>query len=192
MSHNEINSALPANAWLDKEQIMRRLREEEIVEIDDFFTNAATKELMHKINQQQEWEQHIADKDNSREGLEEGNSDDSLQQQPPLLSFEIEKKQYTDLLKEREPDLLDVSEANGKTKRKRIEDMTKEELVTYLSKMPLLMSSPVCDFIVEDGKRLRGTIEKVKGDYVYIKVAFGKKWIKYTLQQIKEIKIVRF
>ena len=191
MSHNEVDRALPANAWLDKEQIMRRLREEEIVEIDDFFTNAATKELMHKINQQPEWEQHIADKEKSREGHEEGDRDDTLQQ-PPLLSFEIEKKQIAESLKEREPDLLDASEAHGKTKRKRIEDMTKEELVTYLSKMPSLMSSPVCDFIVEDGKRLRGTIEKVKGDYVYIKVAFGKKWIKYTLRQIKEIKIVRF
>ena len=48
MSHNEIKGVLPANAWLDKEQLMIRLREEEIVEIDDFFTNIATKELMHK------------------------------------------------------------------------------------------------------------------------------------------------
>ncbi len=191
MSHNETNSALPANAWLDKEQLLRRLREEEIVEIDDFFTNVATKELMQKINQQQEWEQHIAGNEHSLEGLDEGNSEDDYQQ-PPLLSFELEKKQKTEAIKERKPDLLDANEVNGKTKRKRIEDMTKEELIVYLSKMPSLMASPVCDFIVEDGKRLRGTIEKVKGEYVYIKVAFGKKWIKYTLRQIKEIKIVRF
>ncbi len=191
MSHNETNSALPANAWLDKEQLLRRLREEEIVEIDDFFTNVATKELMQKIHQQQEWEQHIAGNEHSLEGLDEGNSEDDYQQ-PPLLSFELEKKQKTEAIKERKPDLLDANEVNGKTKRKRIEDMTKEELIVYLSKMPSLMASPVCDFIVEDGKRLRGTIEKVKGEYVYIKVAFGKKWIKYTLRQIKEIKIVRF
>ena len=73
-----------------------------------------------------------------------------------------------------------------------MEDMTKEELIAHLATIPTLMASPVCDFIVEDGKRLRGTIEKVKGEYVYIKVAFGKKWIKYTKRQIKEIKIVRF
>lgn len=189
MTHNEINSALPANAWLDKEQIMVRLREEEIVEIDDFFTNDATKELMHKVNQSEERNDHT---ENIKDSLE-GQDDENISlQQPPLLSFGIEKKNATELPKEQESNLPEPVEVNGKKKRKRIEEMSKDELVAYLTKMPPLMPSPVCDFIVEDGKRLRGTVEKVKGEYVYIKVAFGKKWIKYTLKQIKDIKIVRF
>ena len=183
MSHNEIKGVLPANAWLDKEQLMIRLREEEIVEIDDFFTNIATKELMHKLDQKKEINHHSDSEEGSRDGQEKG-------QQPPLLSFGLEKNHMAEPPVERIDDSKDNDEV--KTKRKRLEDMSKEELIAYLSKMPTLMPSPVCDFIVEDGKRLRGTVEKVKGEYVYIKVAFGKKWIKYTLRQIKDIKIVRF
>lgn len=187
MSHNEINGALPANAWLDKEQLMIRLREEEIVEIDDFFTNVATKELMHKVNQLKDY--HT---ENREDSLEDHDKEKIPLQQPPLLSFGTEKKHAVEPPKEQESNLPETVEMNGKMKRKRIEDMSKDELVAYLEKMPTLMPSPVCDFIVEDGKRLRGTVEKVKGEYVYIKVAFGKKWIKYTLRQIKDIKIVRF
>jgi hypothetical protein len=188
MSHNEINGALPANAWLDKEQLMIRLREEEIVEIDDFFTNVATKEAMEKVDQLKDY--HMENREGSHD---EGHDKEEIPlQQPPLLSFGTEKKNAIEPPKEQESNLPETLDMNGKMKRKRIEEMSKDELVAYLKKMPTLMPSPVCDFIVEDGKRLRGTVEKVKGEYVYIKVAFGKKWIKYTLRQIKDIKIVRF
>ena len=183
MSHNEMKGALPANAWLDQEQLVIRLREEEIVEIDDFFTNVATKEMMHKIKQQKE----LGILNNEEELLLE---DDDIQQ-PPLLSFGVEKKQVTESLKT-DDELQEITDKNELIRRKRLEEMTKDELLTHLAKIPTLIPSPVCDFTVEDGKRLRGTIEKIKGEYVYIKVAFGKKWIKYTLRQIKDIKIVRF
>ena len=183
-----MKGVLPANAWIDQEQLLIRLSEEEIVEIDDFFTNVATKEMLHKIKQQKDTGQ-------STSGEEELMLEDEDVQQPPLLSFGVEKKQTADLQKEQE--IADDRQAancdkNELLKRKPLEEMSKEELVGYLSKIPTLIPSPVCDFIVEDGKRLRGTIEKIKGEYVYIKVAFGKKWIKYTLRQIKDIKIVRF
>ncbi len=183
MSHNEIKGPLPANAWLDKEQLMIRLSEEEIVEIDDFFTNVGTKE----VNQLKEY--HTENRENSHEGHDK---EEIPLQQPPLLSFGTEKKHAIEPPKEQESNFSEALDTNGKMKRKRIEEMSKDELVAYLEKMPTLMPSPVCDFIIEDGKRLRGTVEKVKGEYVYIKVAFGKKWIKYTLRQIKDIKIVRF
>ena len=166
---NERDEMLPVNAWLDKEQLKLRIMEEEIVEIDDFFTNLAAKEMMEQS------------KDRTRAEEKEG------MEPPPVLSFGLEKKGE-------EIELLDADPAassyNG-TKRKKLEDMTKEELVRYLAQIPSLMPRPICDFFIDE-KKLRGTVEKVKGEFVYIKVAFGKKWIKHPIRQIKGIKIVRF
>ena len=87
-----MKGALPANAWLDQEQLVIRLREEEIVEIDDFFTNVATKEMMHKIKQQKE----LGFLNNEEELLLE---DDDIQQDEPdyvvganVMSFNQYKK----------------------------------------------------------------------------------------------------
>lgn len=169
---HEQEGILPANAWLDKEQLKLRIMEEEIVEIDDFFTNLAAKEMMERTEGDSKVEEVPFD------GGEV----------PSVLSFGVEKK------KDERTELLDADEAtsylNG-TKRKKLEDMTKDELVRYLAQIPALMPRPICDFFIE-GKTLRGTVEKVKGEFVYIKVAFGKKWIKHPIKQIKGIKIVRF
>ena len=172
-NRNEQEGVLPANAWLDKEQLKLRIMEEEIVEIDDFFTNLAAREMVNQAEVSlQEGEMPIEDR----------------AEPPPVLSFGVEKK------KDEYVELLDADETssyfNG-TKRKKLEDMTKDELVRYLAQIPSLMPRPICDFFIDE-KKLRGTVEKVKGDFVYIKVAFGKKWIKHPIRQIKGIKIVRF
>ena len=166
---NERDEMLPVNAWLDKEQLKLRIMEEEIVEIDDFFTNLAAKEMMEQS------------KDRNRPEAKEG------MEPPPVLSFGLEKKSEDIELLDADPA---ASSYNG-TKRKKLEDMTKEELVRYLAQIPSLMPRPICDFFIDE-KKLRGTVEKVKGEFVYIKVAFGKKWIKHPIRQIKGIKIVRF
>lgn len=170
---HEQEEILPATAWLDKEQLKLRLMEEEIVEIDDFFSNLAAKEMM---------EQAEVDLDEEALSPYEG------KEASPMLSFSVEKKRAE------HAELLDADDAtsylNG-TKRKKLEDMTKDELVRYLAQIPALMPRPICDFYI-DKKTLRGTVEKVKGEFVYIKVAFGKKWIKHPIKQIKGIKIVRF
>jgi|GEM_PF-4364741 len=167
---DEREEMMPVNAWLDKEQLKLRIMEEEIVEIDDFFTNLAAKEMMEQVKDRRRAEE--------KDGMEP----------PPVLSFGLEKKKGEDI------ELLDADQAassyNG-TKRKKLEDMTKEELVRYLAQIPSLMPRPICDFFIDE-KKLRGTVEKVKGEFVYIKVAFGKKWIKHPIRQIKGIKIVRF
>ncbi len=169
---NKDERELPVNAWLDKEQLKLRIMEEEIVEIDDFFTNLAAKEMMKQ-----------AEDHSHREEI-------SVQEMEPasVLSFGVEKKkdEYTELL-----DADEAAPYYTGTKRKKLEDMTKEELVRYLAQIPSLMPRPICDFFI-DGKKLRGTVEKVKGEFVYIKVAFGKKWIKHPIRQIKGIKIIRF
>ena len=167
---DEREEMLPVNAWLDKEQLKLRIMEEEIVEIDDFFTNLAEKEMMEQA------------KDRNRPEAKE------RMEPPPVLSFGLDKKKDEDI------ELLDADQAassyNG-TKRKKLEDMTKEQLVRYLAQIPSLMPRPICDFLIDE-KKLRGTVEKVKGEFVYIKVAFGKKWIKHPIRQIKGIKIIRF
>jgi hypothetical protein len=173
-NRDEQDGILPANAWLDKEQLKLRIMEEEIVEIDDFFTNLAAKEMMKQT-------------EDSRRGEEISVQGEGMEP-PSVLSFGVEKK------KDDYIELLDADEEtphyNG-TKRKKLEDMTKDELVRYLAQIPSLMPRPICDFFI-DGKKLRGTVEKVKGEYVYIKAAFGKKWIRHQIRQIKGIKIIRF
>lgn len=185
---HDFKQALPANIWLDKEQLKSRLLEEEIVEIDDFFTNVATKELPVQAKTESKKLPIIPEEELAPQKQSEAVAP---LKQPPLLSFGIEKKVLKTEKPEEQTIINEHSESSLKrNRRKRLDEMSKEELIRYLAEIPSLMPRPVCEFTV-DGKKLRGAVEKLKGDYVYIKVAFGKKWLKYTMQQIKDIKVIR-
>jgi len=77
-----------------------------------------------------------------------------------------------------------------KTKKKSFSEMTKEELVLFLARMPAAVPRPMC-IITLDGEKFRGQFEKQKGEFflVRIEVQEGSELIQVKLEDIEEVEV---
>ncbi|WP_108670022.1 CotO family spore coat protein [Peribacillus acanthi] len=73
--------------------------------------------------------------------------------------------------------------------RKKFSEMTKEELINFLARIPLVVPKPTCDMKIK-GKMVRGHIEKRKGDLYYVRTGFGQKPLECKLEDFESIVVL--
>ncbi|WP_019240530.1 MULTISPECIES: CotO family spore coat protein [Bacillus] len=93
---------------------------------------------------------------------------------------------------------LDQKDEKGKkrpprrktNKKQKFNEMSKEELVTYLARMPAAVPKPTC-FMVIKGKRVRGQVQRKRGEDFFVKVLVGDRddTMIVKMDDIEEIKV---
>ncbi len=75
--------------------------------------------------------------------------------------------------------------------RKKFSEMTKEELINFLARIPLVVPKPTCDMKIK-GKMVRGHIDKKKGDTYYVRIGFSQKPLECKLEDFESIVVLKF
>ena len=77
-----------------------------------------------------------------------------------------------------------------KPKKKTFSEMTKEEIVLFLARMPSVVPKPVCMFTI-DGEKIRGQVEKQKGDMFLVRLQLpeGSELLQVRMEDIEDIEV---
>ncbi|WP_409291839.1 CotO family spore coat protein [Peribacillus sp. SCS-37] len=75
--------------------------------------------------------------------------------------------------------------------QKKFTDMSSDELLEYLIRIPRIVPKPLCEMSV-NGRIIRGQIEKKKGDTIYIRPSYGTNLISATKEEIEYITFLTF
>ncbi|WP_035322337.1 CotO family spore coat protein [Peribacillus kribbensis] len=75
--------------------------------------------------------------------------------------------------------------------QKKFTEMTTNELLEYLIRIPRIVPKPFCEMKVND-RIIRGQIEKSKDDIIYIRPAYGTNLISARKEEIEYITFLRF
>lgn len=75
--------------------------------------------------------------------------------------------------------------------QKKFTDMSSDELLEYLIRIPRIVPKPLCEMKV-NGRIIRGQIEKKKGDTIYIRPTYGRNLISATKEDIEYITFLTF
>ncbi|MBM7693006.1 hypothetical protein JOC77_002445 [Peribacillus deserti] len=74
---------------------------------------------------------------------------------------------------------------------KKFTDMSTDELLEYLIRIPRIVPKPFCEIKI-NGRIIRGQIEKKKGDTIYIRPSYGINLIAATKEDIEYITFLNF
>ncbi|PLT30359.1 CotO family spore coat protein [Peribacillus deserti] len=87
----------------------------------------------------------------------------------------------------------DTEQKKGPRKKiaKKFTDMSTDELLEYLIRIPRIVPKPFCEIKI-DGRIIRGQIEKKKGDTIYIRPSYGINLIAATKEDIEYITFLNF
>ncbi|WP_153124971.1 CotO family spore coat protein [Peribacillus tepidiphilus] len=85
--------------------------------------------------------------------------------------------------------ILDEETIEKNNKKKKFSEMSKEELMNFLARIPLVVPKPICEMVI-NGTAIQGSIEKKKGDLYLIKTGFGQKQVECKLEDIESIKVL--
>jgi hypothetical protein len=85
--------------------------------------------------------------------------------------------------------ILDEETIEKNNKKKKFSEMSKEELVNFLARIPLVVPKPICEMVI-NGNIVKGSIEKKKGDLYIVKAGFGQKTIECKLEEIESIRVL--
>jgi hypothetical protein len=66
-----------------------------------------------------------------------------------------------------------------------------EEMVELMSRLPAFAPKPVCKFVI-NGHTMFGKLEHKKESCIYIRHKFGKKVVKYHIEQLQSIDILKY
>ncbi|MBD3110163.1 hypothetical protein IEO70_17665 [Bacillus sp. AGMB 02131] len=77
-----------------------------------------------------------------------------------------------------------------KPKKKSFSEMTKEEIMMFLAKMPSVVPRPVCMFTIS-GEKVRGQVEKQKGDMFLLRLQLpdGSELLQAKMEDIEHIEV---
>ncbi len=77
-----------------------------------------------------------------------------------------------------------------KNKKKSFSEMTKEELIHFLARMPAAVPKPMCIITIE-GEKFRGQFEKQKGEYFLLRLEAqeGSELIQVRLEDIEAVEV---
>ena len=92
------------------------------------------------------------------------------------------------VVSETEEDSVQIKEK--KRKKKSFSEMSKEEIVHFLAKMPAAVPRPVC-IITIDGEKFRGQFEKQKGELFLIRIQLeeGSELIRVRMEDIEGVEV---
>jgi len=83
-----------------------------------------------------------------------------------------------------------IKEEKVRNKKKSFSEMTKEEIVYFLAKMPAAVPKPVC-IITIDGQEFRGQVEKQKGESFLLKLDLNgqSELLQVSMEEIEAIEV---
>lgn len=92
------------------------------------------------------------------------------------------------VVKETEEESVPIKET--KRKKKSFLEMSKEEIVHFLAKMPAAVPRPVCTITI-DGEKFRGQFEKQKGELFLIRIQLeeGSELIRVRMEDIGGVEV---
>ena len=66
-----------------------------------------------------------------------------------------------------------------------------EEIIELLGRLPAFAPKPVCKFII-NGRTLYGKLEQKKESSLFIRHRFGKQVVKYHIEQLQSVVILKY
>lgn len=92
------------------------------------------------------------------------------------------------VVNETEEESVPIEETNRK--KKSFSEMSKEEIVHFLARMPAAVPRPVC-IITIDGEQFRGQIEKQKGELFLLKIHLheGSELLQVRMEDIESVEV---
>lgn len=109
-----------------------------------------------------------------------------------LSSEEVEDETENDddLVVEMSTAVVSEEVVEKKPKKKSFSEMTKEEIMLFLAKMPSVVPRPVCMFTIS-GEKVRGQVEKQKGDMFLLRLQLpdGSELLQAKMEDIEHIEV---